>query len=133
MNPIIGAGRRRWMAWLSGLAIAGAAAMASAHHGWDWAEQAQSTLEGTVESVSMAPPHPRLQVKADDGSAWQIDLGNPSQTERSGFRADSARPGDRIVVLGNRNKDAGKQHMKAVRITLDGRHYDLYPERLKTP
>jgi hypothetical protein len=110
------------------MAVAGAPALA--HHGWSWAEEEQTTLEGRIVSVSMAPPHPQLQVEGSDGSRWQVDLGNPSQTERSGFDARSASAGDTITVLGNRNKDAGKRHMKAVRITIDGRNYDLYPERL---
>lgn len=114
----------------AGSLIAMAAVPALAHHGWSWAEEKQTTLEGKILSVSMAPPHPQLQVVADDGSRWQIDLANPSQTERSGFTAKSANAGDRVTVLGNRNKEPGKRHMKAVRITIDGHNYDLYPERL---
>jgi hypothetical protein len=121
---------RRLRGMATGLLLAMAAVPALAHHGWSWAEEKQTTLEGKIQSVSMAPPHPQLQVVADDGSRWQIDLGNPAQTERSGFTAKSAGAGDRITVLGNRNKEPGKRHMKAVRITIDGRNYDLYPERL---
>jgi hypothetical protein len=121
---------RRLRGVVAGLLLGMAAASALAHHGWSWAEEKQSTLEGKVVSVSMAPPHPQLQVEADDGGRWQIDLGNPSQTESSGFTAKSASAGDRITVLGNRNKEPGKRHMKAVRITIDGRNYDIYPERL---
>lgn len=134
MHPIVTLHRRN--ATLCGLLIAALttfAAPASAHHGWEWAEAKQTTLEGRIETISMAPPHPRLQVKAVDGSTWQIDLGNPSQTERSGFRADSAAAGDRITVLGNRAKDASRRQMKAVRITVDGRRFDMYPERIASP
>ena len=114
---------------------AGASAMslpAAAHHGWSWAEDEQSTLTGTVQTVSMAPPHPSLQVKAADGVLWFVELSNPNQTERSGYTAASAKPGDPIVVLGNRDRDKTKMHMKAVRITIAGRNYDLYPERIRT-
>ena len=104
---------------------------AAAHHGWSWAEEDQSQLKGTIESISMTPPHPTLKVKAADG-VWQVDLGNPNQTERSGFKADSAAVGDSIVVLGNRSLDKTKLHMKAVRITVRERQFDLYPERIKT-
>src|SRR5215472_11213567 len=117
------------------LALGATAALgrpASAHHGWSWAEEEQSTLTGTIVSVSMAPPHPQLNVKAADGVAWLIDLGNPNQTERSGFTAASAKPGDAVVVLGNRDKDKSKMHMKAVRITVAGKQYDMYPERIRT-
>ena len=121
---------RRLHGMATGVLLAMAAVSALAHHGWSWTEEKQTTLEGKILSVSMTPPHPQLQVVADDGGRWQIDLGNPSQTERSGFTAKSANAGDRVTVLGNRNKEPGKRHMKAVRITIGGRNFDMYPERL---
>jgi uncharacterized protein DUF6152 len=123
---------RRHIVQLALGATAALARPASAHHGWSWAEEEQSTLTGTIVSVSMAPPHPQLNVKAADGVVWLIDLGNPNQTERSGFTAASAKPGDAVVVLGNRDKDKSKMHMKAVRITVAGKQYDMYPERIRT-
>src|SRR6476659_8335591 len=126
---ILGLDRRQLIGvLLIGLASSGA----SAHHGWEWAEEAESTLNGTIQSISMAPPHPQLQVKAADGVLWLVDLGNPNQTERSGFTATSGKVGDAIVVLGNRHKDKSKMHMKAVRITIAGKNYDMYPERIRT-
>lgn len=103
---------------------------AAAHHGWAWADDEQSTLTGKIQSISMAAPHPTLQVADAAGATWQIDLGNPSQTERSGFTGESAKAGDTITVLGNRNRDRARNHMKAVRITIAGKNFDLYPERL---
>jgi hypothetical protein len=123
----------------AGLAAVGAALLlavvaagpASAHHGWAWAVEEQSELKGTIKEISMAPPHPVLRVEDDKGALWQVDLGNPAQTERSNFKGDTAKVGDAITVLGNRHKDADKKHMKAVRITIGGTDYDMYPERLK--
>ena len=112
-------------------AIALASVPAFAHHGWTWAEEDQSQLEGTIQEISMAPPHPMLRVKAEDGVLWQVDLGNPGQTARSGFTGDTAKVGDAITVLGNRSKEKGKAHMKAVRITVGAKNYDMYPERIK--
>lgn len=110
------------------LAFSGAPMLA--HHGWSWAEGEQTTLEGTIESVSMNPPHPTIQVRDAQGTVWQVDLGNPNQTARSGFTADTAEPGDAITVIGNRNQDQSA-HMKAVRIVIDGQNYDMYPERIQ--
>jgi hypothetical protein len=104
---------------------------AFAHHGWSWAEDEQTTLTGKIASISMSPPHPTLQVQTDDG-LWQVDLGNPGQTARSGFTAESAKVGDPIVVLGNRSLEKDKKHMKAVRITVREKRFDMYPERIKT-
>ncbi|WP_408100584.1 DUF6152 family protein [Stutzerimonas sp. VN223-3] len=104
---------------------------AFAHHGWAWAEEEQSELKGTITEISMAPPHPVLRVKAQDGRLWRVDLGNPNQTQRSGFTGDTAKEGDDITVLGNRTKEPNEAHMKAVRITVGGKQYDMYPERIK--
>ena len=104
---------------------------AFAHHGWAWAEQEQSELKGTITEISMAPPHPALRVTDQEGRVWQVDLGNPSQTQRSGFSGDTAKVGDDITVLGNRTKEPKKEHIKAVRITVGGKQYDMYPERIK--
>ena len=128
-NPV---SRRRALQLGIAGTVAGASLPALAHHGWNWAEDQQSELSGTVKSVSMAPPHPSLQVTATDGKQWLIDLANPNQTERSGFTAASAKAGDAIVILGNRSKDKTQLWMKAVRITVAGKTYDLYPERIKT-
>jgi hypothetical protein len=124
--------RRRVAQLLLGGAVAGSSLPALAHHGWSWAEDQQSELQATIVAVSMSPPHPSLQVKAADGVMWQIDLGNPNQTERSGFTATSAKPGDAVTILGNRHKDKTKMQMKAVRITIAGKNYDMYPERIRT-
>ncbi|MFZ5783755.1 MAG: DUF6152 family protein [Pseudomonadota bacterium] len=132
MMTIKAADRRRAIGLALASLIAGASLPALAHHGWSWAEDEQTELKGTIRAISMAPPHPSLQVAAADGVVWQIDLGNPNQTARSGFTATSAKPGDAIVVLGNRHKDKAKMQMKAVRITVGGRNYDMYPERIRT-
>ena len=124
--------RRHVLQLVAGGAVVGSCLPALAHHGWSWAEDAQSELKGTIRSISMAPPHPSLQVVATDGVLWQVDLGNPNQTERSGFTATSAKPGDAVVILGNRHKDKPKMQMKAVRITIAGKNYDMYPERIRT-
>jgi len=119
-------------ALLGAAAICAVALPALAHHGWGWAVEEQSELKGTIRTISMAPPHPSLQVAATDGVLWQIDLGNPSQTARANFTAETAKPGDAVTVLGNRHQDAGQKQMKAVRITIGGKNYDMYPERIKT-
>lgn len=118
----------------SGIVVLGLALMtavpAAAHHGWSWAEAEQSRLEGVIEDISMNPPHPSLRVRDTQGTVWFVELGNPGRTTRSGFGADTADIGDTVTVIGNRDQDHAKAHMKAVRIVIDGRNYDMYPERL---
>ena len=121
-----------------GVAVVGMAvaimrpAVVAAHHGWSWAVEEQSTLQGTIREISMVPPHPTLRVADAQGTVWQIDLGNPTQTAKSGFTAQSAKVGDVVIVLGNRHKDASRKQMKAVRITIDSKNYDMYPERIRS-
>jgi hypothetical protein len=107
------------------------ATSAFAHHGWEWAEQEQMQLKGTVKTVSLAPPHPRLEVDAGANGTWRVELGNPFQTERAGFGESSAKPGDAVTAIGNRAKDKAERRMKAVQITVGGKTYDIYPERIQ--
>ncbi len=108
-----------------------AATAATAHHGWSWAEADQIELTGTIRSISFAPPHPTLEVEAEDG-LWRLELGNPNQTQRSGFVEGEAEVGDTIRALGNRSMDPGERRMKAVRITVGDKTYDIYPDRIQS-
>ncbi len=110
---------------LSATALGGAA---MAHHGWTWAEAGMIELTGTITSITIAPPHPVIEVDAE-GEIWTVELGNPSQTQRAGFVEGSAEIGQEIVALGNRDAD-GSTRMKAVRISIEGQVFDIYPERI---
>ncbi len=105
---------------------------AAAHHGWSWAEADQLELKGVIRALYIGPPHPTLDVETANDGLWRVELANPRQTERSGFVEGSAKIGDEIVALGNRSSDPGEKRMKAVRITVGGKTFDLYPERIKT-
>ncbi|WP_027349979.1 DUF6152 family protein [Halotalea alkalilenta] len=116
---------------LAGLCVCALlATKAAAHHGWSWAEGELSELTGTIREVSFAPPHPSLEVEIE-GEVWQVDLGNPNQTQRSGFAQGSAEVGDEVTILGNRSLDESENLIKAVRITIDGQNYDMYPGRIE--
>jgi len=106
------------------------ATAALAHHGWSWAEADQIELTGTVRKVVIAPPHPTIDLTTTDGVDWHIELGNPRQTERSGFNAVSAKAGDTVTVLGNRSQDPDEKRLKAVRVTVGDKVYEIYPERI---
>ncbi|RCS23513.1 hypothetical protein DUT91_12265 [Phyllobacterium salinisoli] len=105
---------------------------AAAHHGWSWAEADQIELRGTIRDIYIGPPHPTLDVETASDGMWRVELANPRQTERAGFMEGSAKVGDEVLVLGNRSTDSSEKRLKAVRITIAGKAYDLYPERIKT-
>jgi hypothetical protein len=104
---------------------------AAAHHGWSWAEGDQTELRGTIREVFVGQPHPSLRVETPSDGVWTVELANPSQTARAGFTTASAAPGDEVLALGNRSRTASERRIKAVRITVRGRTYDLYPERIR--
>lgn len=111
-----------------GLLLAGAAV---AHHGWSWAEADQINLTGKITAISFAPPHPTLELDTADGG-WRIELGNPGLTQRSGFVEGVVAVGDEITVRGNRSLDPDEKRLKAVRVIVAGKNYDIYPNRIVT-
>jgi len=111
-----------------GLLLAGAAV---AHHGWSWAEADQINLTGKITAISFAPPHPTLELDTAEGG-WRIELGNPGLTQRSGFVEGVVAVGDEITVRGNRSLDPEEKRLKAVRVIVGGKNYDIYPNRIVT-
>ncbi|ARP83814.1 hypothetical protein CAL12_25385 [Bordetella genomosp. 8] len=103
---------------------------AQAHHGWSWADTEQMTLTGVVQKVVVAPPHPYLDVQTQNDGVWRVELGNPTQTRESGFNDQSAKAGQTIKAVGNRARDHAEKRMKAVQISVGGKTYDIYPERI---
>ena len=123
---------RTFLQTAAGLAVAGLfMTTAAAHHGWTWADTEQMQLKGTVQEVRIAPPHPWLDVKTADDGVWRVELGNPMQTQRSGFTAESAKPGDAVDATGNRSRDHAEKRMKAVQLTVGDKTYDIYPDRIQ--
>ncbi|MBX6317655.1 DUF6152 family protein [Pigmentiphaga sp.] len=119
------------VAWAALALAAAASGTAWSHHGWSWAEAEQMQLRGVVRQVQIAPPHPWLDVQTAEDGLWRVELGNPSQTRRAGFVEGSAKPGDEIVATGNRSQDRNEKRMKAVQISVGGKTYDIYPERIR--
>ena len=117
---------------VAGAALVLVAPAAVAHHGWSWAEGEQMELRGVVREVYIGQPHPTLRVQTPDNEVWLVELGNPRQTARAGFTAASASAGTPIVAIGNRAREAGERRMKAVRLRIGERTYDIYPERIRS-
>jgi len=116
------------------LAVAAALAIpasALAHHGWGWTEDEETRLSGTIQAISFGNPHMHIQVRTDAG-VWEVDLSPPIVAERSGFGPQAAKVGDRVSITGHRARDRGVRAFKGEAITVNGKTYDVYPQREKT-
>ncbi len=111
----------------AGLALL-AAGPALAHHGWSWTEDGFFELNGIIKEIYIGNPHATLDVDVE-GEIWRVELAPPSATTRAGFTEDVAKVGDEVTAIGNRSQDENEKRMKAVRVTVNGKTYDVYPNR----
>ena len=112
-----------------GLAAAGLAPVAArAHHGWGWAEDQEFTLAGVIRGVRLGNPHGELDVEAADG-LWTAEIGQPYRNERAGLTEALLAPGTEVTLEGHRSRNPDEKLMKAERVIIAGKLYDLYPDR----
>jgi hypothetical protein len=105
------------------------ATAALAHHGWSWTDDDTFQLEGVITDIYIGNPHARLDVDAQ-GETWRVELAPPSRTIAAGFTEETAKVGDQVTAIGNRSRDHSEKRMKAVRIIVNGKNYDVYPDRV---
>lgn len=91
-----------------------APSLLSAHHSFtaefDLAKPV--TLKGTVTKLEWTNPHARfyIDVKESDDAIvnWELELGSPNTLLRYGWKRDSLKIGDEVVVEGYLAKDNSK-------------------------
>jgi hypothetical protein len=103
-------------------------AAALAHHGWSWAEDEEFTLAGVLRGARLGNPHGELDVEAPDGM-WIAEIGQPWRNARAGLTDDLLVPGLALTLEGHRSRNPEERVMKAERVIIAGRRYDLYPDR----
>ncbi len=106
----------------------GASLPAFAHHGWTWAEDVNAELTGTVAAAKLGNPHGELTLTVD-GANWIVEVGQPWRNERAGLTDDMLAKGVKLTVSGHKHVDPKKNVFKAERVYIDGRKFDLYPDR----
>jgi hypothetical protein len=125
---------RNWQKFTAALVIAAfgaislAAPTARAHHGWRWAESDNSEITGTLKSVKLGNPHGEVTLDVD-GEEWTAEIGQPWRNDRAGLTDDILKAGITMTIRGHRAADANKKLIKAERVVIDGKSYDLYPGR----
>ena len=110
------------------LAILLLAPPAFAHHGWGWASEEEHEITGTITEVRLGNPHGELTLDVK-GDAWVVEVGQPWRNERAGLKDELLREGRSITAYGHRSADPDERLLKAERIVIDGREYNLYPDR----
>lgn len=105
-----------------------AAAPARSHHGWEWAEAGNAELTGTIVAAKLGNPHGELTLDVG-GASWIVEVGQPWRNEKAGLKDDMLVKGTKLTVSGHKHVDPKKRIFKAERITIDGRKFDLYPDR----
>ncbi len=110
------------------IAIVISATTAFAHHGWRWTADGNFELTGLITKAELGNPHGVLTLDAD-GEIWTVEVGQPWRNERAGLTDDMLAPGKEITASGQRAENAEERLMKAERIIISGKLYDLYPDR----
>ena len=98
-----------------------------AHHSFaaEYDNKKPVELKGTVTSVEWVNPHAWIHLDVTDDSgkvtSWSCELGSPNLLMRNGWRKDSIKPGDSIIVTGSAAKDGDNLANARTVKTADGR------------
>jgi hypothetical protein len=94
-----------------------------AHHSFDAEYDARKpiTLKGKVTKVDWMNPHIYVHLDATDEkgvkAVWMCEGGNPNSLRRNGWKRDTVKEGDEIVVEGSRAKDGSNTcNARAIRL-----------------
>ena len=101
---------------------------ASAHHGWNWAENENSEITGTIEKVQLGNPHGEVTIMVN-GERWTVEVGQPWRNDRAGLKPELMKAGVTMTAQGHKSRDKNEKLFKAERIVIDGKTYNLYPDR----
>ena len=99
-----------------------------AHHGWSWATGEEFEITGKVIDVRLGNPHGEVSL-AVENEIWVVEVGQPWRNERAGLSTEVLCVGQIMTVHGHRSAKEGERLVKAERVVIDGKDYNLYPDR----
>jgi hypothetical protein len=105
--------------------LAGSAPL-RAHHSFaaEYDPKKAVELKGTLTSIEWVNPHAWIHMDVTDANGkvtkWDCELGSPNILMRNGWRKDSLKPGDVIVVSGSAAKDGSNMANARTVKTADG-------------
>lgn len=98
-----------------------------AHHGWGWATGEEFEITGEIVEVRLGNPHGEVDLLVDN-VVWVVEVGQPWRNDRVGL-AEQLLKGTAITVHGHRSAKESERLVKAERVVIDGKDYNLYPNR----
>lgn len=117
--------------WSARLVLAAGLALAQgsmAHHGWGWASEQEFELTGKITKVRLGNPHGEVTLDVA-GDKWIVEVGQPWRNARAGLTSELLSPGRLMTAHGHRSSRTSELLMKAERVVIDGKSYNLYPDR----
>jgi hypothetical protein len=108
MSPLF-----RSCALAAGLGLAAAPASGLAHHSFAMFDTAKVVaLTGAVKDFQWSNPHVVITLLAAEGAGppelWFVELTSPGNLTRQGWTRQALKPGDKVVVLVNPQRDGAR-------------------------
>ena len=110
------------------LALALSPGLGLAHHGWSWTTGENVEVTGVIREADLGMPHGVLTLDVE-GEAWTVEVGQPWRNERAGLQDGDLAPGVEVRVEGEPSADISERRVKAERLWIGDRAYELYPDR----
>src|SRR3546814_9088338 len=82
---------------------------------------------GIIETVQLGNPHGVLTVDAE-GEVWTVEVGQPWRNEQAGLTDEMLAVGREVTISGARSADHSEKLVKAERVIIDGKVYNLYTD-----
>jgi len=98
-----------------------------AHHSFsaEYDSTKPVTLKGTVVKFDFVNPHSRLYIDVKDAAGkavpWELETANVGNLQRRGWKRDTLKPGDEVVVTGFAAKDGSHLAAASTVSTSDGK------------
>ncbi|MBM4260223.1 MAG: hypothetical protein FJ145_02160 [Deltaproteobacteria bacterium] len=99
-----------------------------AHHGWGWATAEEFQLTGEITAVRLGNPHGEVTLNVN-GESWIVEVGQPWRNDNAGLKPELLAKKQIITAHGHRSAKKGERLMKAERVVVNGKSYNLYPDR----
>lgn len=105
-------------------AVSWLAAAAFAHHGWGSYDAANPvTVNGPIQTLKFENPHAQMTVKGAD-KVWTVTLAPTSRMTARGATSAVVAVGKQVSAYGYPST-VQQDEMRAERITIDGKTYEL--------